>query len=60
MIQIKASYRGGLQLDFWNAFSGDLSEMYQNTEMLAAFLLIYSAIAGRVERAGGGRPVTTR
>ena len=59
MIQIKASYRGGLQLDFCNAFSGDLSEMYQNTKMLAAFLLIYSAVAGRVERAWGG-PVTTR
>ena len=30
-------------------FAGDASRMYQNAAVLAAFLLIYSAFAGRVE-----------
>src|SRR5437016_3049558 len=29
---------------------GDLPEMYQNAALLAVFLLIYSAVAGRIER----------
>ena len=39
---------------------GDAAEMYPNAAILAAFLLIYSAIAGRVSSSRKSGPVTTR
>jgi hypothetical protein len=49
LIQIKARDRDRLQLAPGNA-SNDRSPMYENGAMLAVFLLIYSAVAGRIER----------
>jgi hypothetical protein len=33
--------------------------MYQNSAILAAFLLIYSAVAGRIERSWISRPIVS-
>ena len=49
LIQIKV-YDDGHQLSSCNAFRGDRGPMYENGAMLAVFLLIYSAVAGRIER----------
>jgi len=43
-------YDDGHQLSSCNAFRGDRGPMYENGAMLAVFLLIYSAVAGRIER----------
>jgi hypothetical protein len=37
--------------------SGVVPQMYENAAMLAAFLLVYSAIAGRVERSWISGPI---
>ena len=49
LIRIKV-YDDGHQLSSCNAFRGDRGPMYENGAMLAVFLLIYSAVAGRIER----------
>jgi len=41
---------GAVGVDRLAAISGAVIEMYQNAAFLAAFLLIYSAVAGRIER----------
>jgi NhaP-type Na+/H+ or K+/H+ antiporter len=41
---------GAVGVDRLAAISGVVIEMYQNAAFLAAFLLIYSAVAGRIER----------
>src|ERR1700674_5201778 len=37
--------------------SGEVPRMYQNAAMLAAFLLIYSAVAGRIGRSWISGPI---
>jgi hypothetical protein len=56
MIQIKALYREEFQLAFSSSI-GRRPPMYENAAMLAAFLLIYSAVAGRIERSWTSGPI---
>ena len=55
MIQIKAVTRSGRPLSVrWLIPS---NQIYQNAAMLATFLLIYGAVAGRIERSRISGPI---